>query len=137
MAIDYTLSPGRVRMLIGDTNEAAPIMSDGEITAALALNGSDVYAAAADCCRAIAASAAKSAIAWSSLAGELSIDKTNVPKWYLKLAEEYQAKVGQNDTADYMIDWSLKVNRIDGKDDTEYSDTDDQQYFDQHYEDGE
>jgi len=124
-------------MLIGDTNEAAPIMSDNEVTAALALNSNDVYGAAADACRAIAASAAKSAIAWSALAGELSIDKSNVPKWFLKLAEEYSAKVGLNDTADYTVDWSVKINRIDGKDDSDYTDANNQQYFDQHYEDGE
>jgi hypothetical protein len=124
-------------MLIADTNEAALIMSEDEITAALALNSNDVYGAAADCCRAIAASAAKSAIAWSALAGELSIDKTNIPKYFLKLALDYDAKVGLNDTTDYTVDWSVKINRIDGKDDSDYTDTDNQQYFDQHYEDGE
>ena len=135
--IDYTTADGRVRMLIGDTVEASPIFSTGEITALLALNSSDVYGAAADACRAIATSAARSAIAWSAMAGELSIDKSSVPKYFIKLAESYDAKVGMADTTDYSVDWSLRINRVDGKDDTEYANADEQEYFDQHYQDGE
>lgn len=133
MTIDYTTSAGRVRMLIGDTGSVA-IVSDAEVTAALALNGSDVYGAAADLCRAIAASAAKSAIAYDVLGGELKVDRRAIPDKYLALADRYEARIGATDTSTGFVDWSLRIDAT-GKDDTEYEDGgDDAEYFEEHFE---
>jgi len=123
-------------MLIGDTNESSFIMTDDEVDAALSLNGDDVFAAAADCCRAIAASAAKSAIAYSLLGSEMRVDKKSVPRYYLELADKYDAKAGSTDTEDYMVEWPLLVEKVTGYDDSDYASDDDANYFQTHYEDG-
>ena len=132
MTIDYTTNAGRVRMLIGDTG-ATPIVSDAEVTAALALNSSDVYGAASDLCRAIAASAAKSAIAYDVLGGELKVDRKTIPGYYLTLADKYESKIGSTDTSDGFVSWGLLVD-VTGKDDTDYESDDDASYYDEHFE---
>lgn len=45
--IDYATPSGRVRLLINDTDDAAPVFSDEEIAAFLELEGDDVKLAAA------------------------------------------------------------------------------------------
>lgn len=47
MPIDYTTPAGQVRLLINDTQVADPVFSDDEISAFLALEGSNVKRAAA------------------------------------------------------------------------------------------
>jgi len=125
MAIDFTGNAGRVRMLSGDTDESNKINSDDEITAFLALNSSSVYSAAADACRAIAAKAARGAFAFSLLIGNVKIDKTKIPKWYLELADTYAAMDDPTDTTDYMVEWHLHIDPIHGRDDSEYSSSED------------
>lgn len=135
MAIDMTTSAGRVRLLIGDTNESDFIFSADEITAMLVLGNSDVFGAAALCCQSIAACAARSAIAYRIL-NEFSVDKKNIPKYYLDLAAKYEAKIGSTDTDDYMVDWGFLVSKIDGRDETEYESDADEEYYQDHHYDG-
>jgi len=123
-------------MLLGDTNEAAFMLATDEVTALLVLAADDVFGAAALGARAIAASAAKSAIAFSIMQAEFRVDKKDIPKYYMQLAEAYDAKVGQLDTTDYMVDWSRLCSKVDGKDDTEYGSDDDQEYYQDYYADG-
>lgn len=136
MAIDYTSNSGRCRMLTGDNNETYLICSDSEITAALALAGDNVFSAAAILCRSIAAKAARNAISVSVLAGNVAIDKTSVPKYMLTLADKYEEMASMADTGDYFVDFfRLKVDPIDGRDDSDYSTSDDdgdEKYFDVH-----
>lgn len=91
--LDPTTNRGKVRLLIGDTDlvtAANQIFSDAEIDAFLELESNDVYMAAAVACRGIAASAARSAIAWKSL--DLSVDKKDVPKHFMALGSEFKAR---------------------------------------------
>jgi len=122
-------------MLIGDTDDSNKIMADDEVTAALALSGDDVFTAAAICCRAIAASAAKSAIAWSAM-GEFKVDKKQVPKYYLELADKYEDMAGLTDTTDYFVEWPQLIDKVSGRDDSDYIDDDDEEYYQNHFEDG-
>ena len=124
-------------MLLGDTNEAAPVFTENEITALLALNRGDVFGAAADGCRAIVASSAKQAILFSTLAGELSVDQTKVPQYYLQLATKYDEQRGRMDTNDYRVNWYLKTDPWTGKDDTAYDPSEEEdldRHMDQNYE---
>lgn len=56
MAIDYTSTIGQVRLLIADTSETAPILTDSQISGYLSLNADSVRRAAADALDAIASS---------------------------------------------------------------------------------
>ena len=144
MAYDFTPNAGRVRMLIGDTDESNPVVSDDEVTAALALNSDNVYGAAADLCRGIAANAAKSAIAYSILSADFKVDKKRVPDYYLALANKYDAKAelaADIDSTDSpFVDWGLLVSNVDGRDDTDYDDNtyddDNAGYYEEYYSDG-
>lgn len=124
-------------MLISDTTEGSFIMTDAEITAALSMASDNVYTAAAIACRAIAASAAKSAASFSFLAGEVSIEKDNLPKWWLQLADKYEAMAALNDTNDYRVQWPVLINKTTGNDESDYADDDNSNYFDVDHQDGE
>lgn len=134
MTIDFTTSAGYVRLLIGDTDESSPIFTDAEISAVISRTTS-VYLAAADCCLAIAASAARSAIAFSVLGKELSVDKKSIPDHFRKLAAEFKERSEQDGSAfDYnRIEWPVKINQVDGRDESDYESDDDAEYFDTHY----
>lgn len=134
MAIDFTTSAGYVRLLIGDTDESSPIFTDDEISAVISRTTS-VYLAAADCCLAIAVSAARSAIAFSVLGSELRVDKKQIPDHYRKLAAEFKQRAEEDGTYfdDCRVEWPLKINQIDGRDESDYYSDDDAEYYDTHY----
>jgi hypothetical protein len=56
VAIDYDSPIGKVRLLIADTDEANPLLSDGQITAFLSIESDRVKRAAAQALDAIATS---------------------------------------------------------------------------------
>lgn len=56
MAIDYTTTLGKVRLLTADLDEAAPLISDDVLTGYLTLNGDAPLLAAADALDAMATS---------------------------------------------------------------------------------
>lgn len=114
----FTLAPstkrGKVRLLVGDTDTATvanQIFTDAEIDAFLSLENNAVYPAAAAACQSVAASAAKSAIAWRAMGSELSVDKKEVPAAYRELANQYRERatgemagpVEEIDSMDYEV----------------------------------
>jgi len=138
MAIDFTTSTGRVRLLTADTNESAPIFTDLEIAALLDLNNQSIYASAADACRIIAMDAVKGAIAYKIMSSEFNVDKKKIPEYYLALAADYddKADLAIADDDDCFVDWGTFVSRVDGRDETEYEDDENQQYWQDHYWEG-
>ncbi len=95
MAFTYypTTTRGRVRLLVSDTDLAVTknqIFSDAEIDGFLALENQEIYMAAAAACEALAASAAKSNIAWSA-AGQ-SIDLKGTASHFRALAAIYRKR---------------------------------------------
>lgn len=90
---DPDTKAGYVRLLIGDTNESEPakqIFTDKEINSFLSRENNSVYNAAAAAAEAIAASQARSAIAWETLGR--SVDKSNIPQHYRKAADRWRDK---------------------------------------------
>ncbi len=107
---DPTTLRGKVRLLLGDTDTESTknqIFTDADIDAFLSLENDEVYAAAAAGAESIAASKARSAIAWEALDTEL--DMRDVPKWYKALAKDWRARAESGepweevDTLDYLI----------------------------------
>lgn len=122
MAFSYdpATARGRVRLKIADTNTAdaaKQIFTDAEIDAFLALEQNEILGAAAAACEAIAASTGRSAIAYRAVGP--SIDKTQVPKHYLELAQRYRAQ-GVDQAPHEEIDQLAYDIGIHGDDRSEY-----------------
>lgn len=107
---DTTTDRGRVRLLVGDTDTAVAanqIFDDDEIDAFLSIASNEVFSAAAQACRSIAANAGRSAIAWK--ANGASVDKKAIPTFFIELANRYEAEAKQGtpseeiDSLDYRL----------------------------------
>ena len=106
---DPTTSRGKVRLLVADTDEETQtnqIFTDAEVDAFLVLENNEVHTAAAAACESIAASTARSAIAWKAL--NESIDKKSIPDLFMKLATKYRkrAALGVSEEVD-SFDYTL------------------------------
>ncbi len=108
----------RVRLLIADTIEDTHIFEDEEIDALLTMNSNELMATAAAACRIIAVDRAKQAIAYKLLTDSVEIDKTAVPKYFIKLADKYDA-MGENYCIEYIDSIQYGVDKF-GSDHTEY-----------------
>lgn len=89
---DPTTARGKVRLLVADTDtvtEANQVFSDAEIDAFLSLEDNEIYAAAAAAAQSMAAMASRSAIKYIA-ERILEIDKKDIPKYFLALAEQYR-----------------------------------------------
>lgn len=133
MAFTYTAGSGsnrdRVRLLLGDTSVAKSthqIFQDEEIDDLLAFvpesgdsTRQKVYRTAAAAARAIAASTARSAIAWRAL--ERNVDRKQVPEHYRALAKEWEQQADGDDRVpdEYVANVAYDVDRF-GKADTEF-----------------
>lgn len=85
---DLAEDKDRIRLYVGDTIEAIPLLSDEEIEAALELDA-DVFTCAANLCRALSARFGREA----SLETERIKDRKEAQaEHFLKLAEKYAAK---------------------------------------------
>lgn len=121
----FTFDPGtkrgKVRLLVADTDSGNQIFSDAEIDAFLNLNNNGVLSAAADAARSVAASTAKSAIAYRVLSQALDIDKRQVPEHYRQIASQYETKARQGpveeiDSMDHAYDvWGRRVGELVGE----------------------
>lgn len=117
---DPTTNRGKVRLRIGDTNTSdatLQIFTDAEIDAFLTMKSSNVAAAAASACRAIAADSARSAVAWS-IPFAASMNKQQVPKYYMDLADKFDIEA-MSDAAEYVQNVDDRIDRF-GNDQTEY-----------------
>jgi len=117
--MDSPSNMDKVRLILGDTDEADYIFHDEEITTFLALAGS-VEAGAAMACRTIAIDSAKQAIAFRALSDSIEIDRTKVPKYFIDLAEKletglYAYPIEEVRSAQTGVNWA-------GQDRTEYVD---------------
>jgi hypothetical protein len=94
MSFTYSGSPSSsnkdfVRFIIGDTDEDDQKLQDEEINGAVSVWGNK-FKAAAECCRAIAAKAARKV---SSAVGDLRAELQQEHQHYLGLAEYYDSKI--------------------------------------------
>lgn len=94
----FTYNPatdrGRVRLLISDTDDvtaANQIFTDAEIDAHLDLGDSEVYQAAANACRSLAALATRTAFS-IKVEKVLGIDRKAQPGHWRDLAAQYEEK---------------------------------------------
>lgn len=107
---DPTTARGRVRLLLSDTDASdstKQIFTDAEIDAFLAMEGNELYAAAAAACESLAANTARSAILMR-LEKLLAIDRKEIPKHFRELAMMYRkrsvsAPAEEIDSMDYNI----------------------------------
>jgi len=126
MSYTYNTSTDRglVRLYIRDTTHAEPpiqgkdyVFTDAEIDAFLDQNSSDVWAAAADACRTLAADEILGALRLKLNGFE--IDREKVPNYWLKLAEGYDKKAKDGAVVEYVDSFDHKVSAF-GEDETEY-----------------
>lgn len=80
----------KVRFLVGDTDDRDAVIEDGEI-AFLLSEHSNVYSAAAACCRAIAARLRRD-LTLNPAAGSVSLDPQVQAEGFMKLATELDAR---------------------------------------------
>lgn len=87
---DSSNNIGKVRFLVGDTEQTGALFTDEEITNILSFNSNDIYATAADFLLRLAAS--KSLLAKKKSAGGYSEDLSAIAKECRATAKVYQEK---------------------------------------------
>ncbi|KQN99694.1 hypothetical protein ASF21_12870 [Arthrobacter sp. Leaf234] len=97
MAIYYDQPIGKVRLLIADLDESAPILTDEHITGYLDLNDSSVHRAAADALDAIATT--ESLLSKAIRTQDLATDGPKVATDLRKRAAQLRAKADADDAA--------------------------------------
>ena len=112
MSIDLTTAVGRVRVMIGDTDETDLILTDAMIglyVSGGALAQSSEYLAAAESAGAIAAKFARRAQSISE--GGASVNWGDMAKRYRELALHLRAtdEANEVDTADGLFDWAEQI----------------------------
>jgi len=126
----YTADPasdeGMLRVLISDTTTVAvPVQgvdyefSDADLTGTLDLNGDDLWAAAADLCRALSAKFTAASINLGLGKGDIKIDNTKRAEGYLKLAETFDKRSGNDGAVEYMDSVAYGITST-GRDVSEY-----------------
>lgn len=117
---DPTTDRGKVRLLIYDTVEADAAFTDAEIDAFLELNSDDIWYAAADAARSLAAKNTSSAF-MVRIEGALQIDKKGIPDYFLLLASKYEGRAGggSSSVVEFIDSLNLDVNIL-GQDLSEY-----------------
>jgi len=88
---DSPSATDKLRLLLGDCNPDSYVFHDEELTTFYALAGSDLNAAAAMACRVLAVDASKQAVVFSALSDSISIDKSKIPQYFIKLAEKLES----------------------------------------------
>lgn len=121
---DPTTDRGKVRLYCHDTTDGTYgtdyDFSDADIDAFLEQNSDSVWLAAADACQILATKAAATGYI-IKLPGALELDKKQIPKIYLALAETYRKRATEG--ADFVIEYvdSFDYNiGILGQDESEY-----------------
>ena len=123
---DSASDEGRLRLLVYDVvpSGTSAIMGsnyhfeDADLMAFLDLNSDDLWASAADACRAMAAKYADEAISLGLGKGDIKIDKRDKSKFYIALARGYQNRSGI-DVNEYIDSVNYYVTGT-GLDETEY-----------------
>ena len=76
--------------------EPGVVFEDDYLTNILDLNSDDLWRAAADCCRALAAKYAKEATDLTLGKGDIKIDRKKKASYYLSLAKTYDNRSGSD-----------------------------------------
>ena len=97
---DTETDRGKVRLLIGDTDEDSYDFNDAEIDVFLAQEGSVLYRSAALALRTLATNKAKLARR-VQLNPNLAVDRGEMATQLLELAREYEAKADQDAPTEY------------------------------------
>ena len=85
---DPTTDLGRVRLLIGDTDEDTPQFQDSEIAALMAMSGDSVVATASAACLSLATRYSRFA---DKQVGDMKVSSSQRATQYYKMAEQHQA----------------------------------------------
>ena len=125
-SLDPTTDGGKVRLLIFDAVPSGTsavvganyFIEDNEIDGILDLNSSDLWYAAADLCRCLAAKYASEAINLGLGKGDIKIDKTKKSDFYIELAKQYTTRSG-GDVVEYIDSANYRVTGT-GYDASEY-----------------
>ena len=117
---DPTTDRGKVRLLVYDTTESGAAFTDADIDAFLELNSDSVLYAASDACRSLAARNAPSAY-YLRLEGALSLDKKDIPKFFLNLATSFMQKAsgGPDGVTEFIDSYAIDITNL-GVDKSEY-----------------
>ena len=122
---DSSSDEGKLRLLIDDISTAGtPVVGtdyyfeDDDLTNILDMNGSDIWAAAADCCRRFAAKFAKEAFDLGLGKGDIKLDRRKKAEYYLTLAKDYDGRSG-SDVVEFVDSYAYGIDRA-GVDHSEY-----------------
>lgn len=115
---DPATDEGLLRTLTQDADSTDYVFEDDELTNVLDQNEGDVWAAAADLCRALAAKYTKAAVNINLGKYDLVVDTRKKAEYFLSLAMKYDSRsngsqVDYWDSIDYNVDNA-------GKDNAEY-----------------
>jgi len=121
---DPTIDRGKIRLLCHDTTDGTYgtdyDFNDADIDAFLEINSDSIWLAAADACRVLAVKATSSGYL-IKLPGALELDKKQVPKLYIALAERYEQRANASvDTVVEYVDSFDIVTDVLGQDESEY-----------------
>lgn len=126
MAYTYnvTTDRGKVRFLTRDiTSVSSPtkgtdyVFDDAEIDEALSMNSDDVWAAAADACRALAADEILGSIR-INLSG-FTLDRSKVSDYWSNLADKYEKKSKEGGLVEFVDSFDYQISQS-GIDESEY-----------------
>jgi hypothetical protein len=115
---DSSTDEGLLRTLIQDTDSTDYVFEDDELTNVLDQNEGDIWSAAADLCRSLAAKYAKSSIFLNLGKYDLVVDSRKKVDYYTILAAKYEKKAGTS-VVEYMDSAAYGVGSM-GEDTTEY-----------------
>lgn len=87
---DITTNLGKLRFLIGDMVDSGHVFEDSTLNGALSMESNDLYMAAADCLRSLAAN--KALVAKRKSAGNYSEDLTAIARECRETADDYEAR---------------------------------------------
>ncbi len=117
----FTFNPetneGRLRSLLDDKVEADAVFIDAELEAFLDMNSDDIWGAAADGSRALAAKYAKDAEHIGLGKKDIEIKK-NKASHYLKLSSIYDRR-SSGDVIEFIDSMTIRTN-VNGVDESEY-----------------
>ena len=115
---DTDTARGKVRLLIGDTDSDSYDFEDAEVDVFLSQEGSNVYRSAALALRTLATNKVKLArrvrLSWN-----LEVDRGDVVKNLLALAESYEARAAQAAPTEYIDTFDDGLDRF-GVDKSKY-----------------
>ncbi len=120
-SFDPTTDVGVLRVLLEDTAETSSVsaaFSDESLTALLDLNSDDIWFAAADGARALAAKFAKEAISIGLGREDIRIDKKKKAEYFLELAKSFHVRSG-GDVNEYIDSFNIITDSV-GRDQSEY-----------------